>query len=101
MCSSDLLSAGLREECLFIIKQSRELSEPFNKTWTLEQAREWGRANAHRWLTPETVTKGSHAYALWQCWAAGHMWTAMVCDRGKGTGCPACYNERRAELFVG
>lgn len=36
-----------------------------------------------------TVTAGSKQVRPWVC-AAGHRWTARVCSRSAGTGCPVC-----------
>ena len=58
------------------------------------RARAWAARNAHPVLTPATVTRGSDARALWQCGAAGHLWTATINHRSHGRGCPQCHLAR-------
>lgn len=91
----NLLPPDLKKECLFVLKKRTDWSLPFDASWTYKQIIAWGRHNAHAKLTPETVTKGSHAYALWRCGHAGHMWTVEVNYRGsRGNGCRACRGGR-------
>lgn len=42
-----------------------------------------------------TVTHGSDHQAKWRC-ARGHVWTARVCTRVAGRGCPVCKGTRVA-----
>ena len=89
----ELLDRDLLPECLFILQPRAAWSETFDAGWSGARAEEWGAHNAHAKLTPETVTKGGGAYALWRCGRAGHMWTALVKSRGSlGTGCRASHN---------
>ncbi|MFF4829721.1 zinc-ribbon domain-containing protein [Streptomyces sp. NPDC001312] len=44
-------------------------------------------------VTPEDVTPGSDAKAWWQC-ACGHEWAAVIGNRTRGSGCPACARVR-------
>jgi hypothetical protein len=51
-------------------------------------AREWHLAkNMPR--TPRDVTAGSNKKVWWMC-KKGHEWTAAICDRSSGKGCPYC-----------
>ena len=87
----ELLDRDLLPECLFILQPRAAWSEPFDAGWSGARAEAWGAHNAHAKLTPETVTKGSDAYALWRCARAGHVWTTVVVARATtGTGCRAC-----------
>ena len=45
-------------------------------------------AQAHNW-DPTTVTPGSSRNVEWIC-SHGHVWTATVINRVKGSGCPYC-----------
>jgi rubrerythrin len=38
---------------------------------------------------PEAVTAGSHRKVRWRCRTCGHLWTARVYNRTRGSGCPA------------
>ena len=41
-------------------------------------------------LTSHDVTSGSGKKVWWKCHARGHEWEAIVGNRSKGVGCPAC-----------
>lgn len=57
-------------------------------------AREW-HPSRNGALTPADVTTGARASVWWRC-ARGHVWRAMVRNRGrKETGCPKCDLSRR------
>ena len=45
-------------------------------------------AQANSWDT-KTVTAGSHKKLSWRC-ELGHVWSATVCSRSVGQGCPTC-----------
>lgn len=57
-----------------------------------ELAKEWDY-NKNGELTPEKVTKGSHAKVFWICEKGHSSYPAYVYRRAgvKGTGCPTCY----------
>jgi hypothetical protein len=46
-------------------------------------------------LAPSSVTYGSGRRVWWKC-AQGHSWQATVAMRVEGTGCPECFERRRA-----
>ena len=45
-------------------------------------------------LKPTDVVAGSNKKVWWLC-SQGHEWQAMVSTRNKGSGCMACYRQRR------
>ena len=45
-------------------------------------------------LAPSSVTYGSGRRVWWKC-TQGHSWQATVAMRVEGTGCPACFDQRR------
>jgi hypothetical protein len=49
-------------------------------------------AQAEGW-DPAMFTPGSSKKVLWKC-ARGHKWTASICNRSRGTGCPVCSNRK-------
>ena len=44
-------------------------------------------------LDPQTTTLGSNKKAWWKC-AREHKWSAVICSRKSGVGCPYCANRR-------
>jgi len=60
-------------------------------------AAEWDQ-QANGSLTPEQLTVSSSRKIGWKCAPHGHQWSATVCDRTKGPGCPVCANQI---VFVG
>lgn len=53
-----------------------------------ELAKEWHPTKND--LTPYDVTSGSEKRAWWLCSKCKHEWEAIVSNRSKGKGCPAC-----------
>ena len=43
-------------------------------------------------VDPTTVGRGSQAYVYWKCKKCGHNWSAKICNRANGKGCPCCAN---------
>ena len=41
-------------------------------------------------LTPQDVSYATRKRVWWKCRECGHNWAAMVSNRTRGTGCPAC-----------
>ncbi len=41
-------------------------------------------------LFPHKFTSGSHNRVWWQCSSCGYEWKAIIKDRTRGRGCPAC-----------
>jgi hypothetical protein len=56
-------------------------------------AKEW-HPTKNKPLTSKEVTPGSQKKVWWQ-FDKGHEWDAIVGSRFKGTGCPACWNDKR------
>lgn len=44
-------------------------------------------------LTPDQITSQSNKKVWWKC-IRGHEWSAIVCDRSRGNGCPYCAGRR-------
>lgn len=44
-------------------------------------------------LTPDQITPQSNKKVWWKC-IRGHEWSAIVCDRSRGNGCPYCSGRR-------
>ena len=45
-------------------------------------------------VDPKTIKSGSHIKVWWIC-DKGHEWEASIYNRNQGTGCPACYKNKR------
>jgi hypothetical protein len=54
-------------------------------------------AQAHGW-DPTTVTAGSGKKVDWKC-EFGHIWSAAIADRHRGSGCPVCSGRNALEGF--
>jgi rubrerythrin len=52
-------------------------------------------------LDPNTISAGTDQKAWWHCATCGHEWEAAVGSRSRGSGCPACANERRRHRAAG
>ena len=59
-------------------------------TMNPELAKEWNYAKNGD-LRPDQVVPGSEKKVWWKC-SKGHEWSAAVCNRNKGVGCPYCSN---------
>lgn len=57
-------------------------------------AREW-HPSLNGEITADSVLPGSNYRAWWLCPVCGHEWQAALYNRSKGSGCPACYKNRR------
>lgn len=55
---------------------------------------EWD-LEANDGLTPDDFSAGSNQAVGWICRTCGHKWSATISNRGRGSGCPNCYNLRR------
>lgn len=55
---------------------------------------EWD-SDANSGQMPENFSAGSNQSVGWICRTCGHKWTATISNRGRGSGCPNCYNLRR------
>ncbi len=55
---------------------------------------EWD-LDANSGQMPENFSAGSNQSIGWVCRSCGHKWTATISNRGRGSGCPNCYNLRR------
>lgn len=42
---------------------------------------------------PENVTPFSNKSVSWRCSTCGHVWSAKICNRSNGRGCPCCSNQ--------
>lgn len=54
-----------------------------------ELAKQW-HPQKNGELTPFDVTKGSNKKVWWACSTCNYEWEAMINNRSKGRGCPAC-----------
>ena len=45
-------------------------------------------------ISPTTIGYGSGVKAWWACKTCGYEWSAAICDRSRGTGCPACAGKK-------
>ena len=61
-------------------------------------AKQWDYSQNGK-LTPDQVTVSSHQKVYWMCEAGHEPWEATIANRTKlnGTGCPACYRQRRSQ----
>jgi putative zinc ribbon protein len=50
-------------------------------------------------LDPYCSGAASSRRVWWCCRTCGHEWRAVVANRASGTGCPECWNARRAATF--
>ena len=55
---------------------------------------EWD-LEANNGQTPDDFSAGSNQAVGWVCRTCGHKWSATISNRGRGSGCPNCYNLRR------
>lgn len=55
---------------------------------------EWD-SDANCGQTPGNFSAGSNQSIGWVCRTCGHKWTATISNRGRGSGCPNCYDLRR------
>ena len=46
-------------------------------------------------LDPRAVGSGSSKKVWWCCRTCGHEWQAIIANRARGAGCPACWQRRR------
>ena len=49
-------------------------------------------------LDPYALAASSGRSVWWRCGSCGHEWKALVSNRAAGTGCPACWQSRRAAV---
>ena len=61
-----------------------------------ELAKEWHETKNGQ-LTPTQITYGSGKSVWWKC-KNGHEWSAAVCNRTIGRGCPVCASRRRTSF---
>lgn len=69
------------------------------ENWCNEQSvtfllEEWD-VEANNGETPDTFSAGSNQAVWWKCRICGHKWSATISNRGRGSGCPNCYDLRR------
>lgn len=69
------------------------------QSWCIEQSKtclldEWD-LEANGGLTPDNFSAGSNQEIGWICQTCGHKWSATISNRGRGSGCPNCYDLRR------
>ena len=48
--------------------------------------------------TPDSFTKGSNSVAHWIC-NKGHKYTAQICERVRGSGCPFCTGKKASAEY--
>ncbi|MEI7527073.1 MAG: zinc-ribbon domain-containing protein, partial [Mariniphaga sp.] len=50
-------------------------------------------------ILPTEVTSSSHRKINWRC-TEGHVWSASISARIRGTNCPKCYSNNRREILL-
>ena len=50
-------------------------------------------------ILPTAVTSSSHRKINWRC-TEGHVWSASISARIRGTNCPKCYSNNRREILL-
>jgi len=80
-------------------RRQRELLDQRRRANSLATSRPELLKELHRTrnlgLDPNTISAGTDRKVWWRCATCGHEWEAAVGSRSRGSGCPACANERR------
>ena len=68
-------------------------------SWCIEQEKaflleEWD-LEANGGQMPKNFSAGSNHAVGWICRTCGHKWSAKISNRGRGSGCPNCFDLRR------